>query len=258
MANRQKIRQTFKDTRFMERFFDHQGTGDSAEGSPVSAGEENTPKPTPVFVNIPILPPQETLPPPASPSPPAAEGVESPAGSSPQESTVPASEIAAPQPEVESPVSVAGGTGLNTQSVPREIRDRAVYFSQVDRDGMLLRIKVNRRLPLSNSPLLDVLQSLLGGPNAEEERRGLISLIPPETRVLSAAVRGDTAYVNFSDEFRFNTYGVEGYAAQIRQLLWTIQEFPNIKDVQFLIEGRRVYYLGEGIWIGSPLSKENF
>jgi spore germination protein GerM len=106
--------------------------------------------------------------------------------------------------------------------------------------------------------MMDSLRSLLSGPNAEEERQGLRSLIPPGTRLLPATtVRGNTAYVNFSEDFQYNTFGVEGYAAQLRQVIWTATEFSNIKDVQILIEGRRVDYLGEGIWIGSPLSRES-
>ena len=50
---------------------------------------------------------------------------------------------------------------------------------------------------------------------------------------------------------------MEGYAGQIRQIVFTITEFPNIKSVQILIEGRRLDYLGEGVWIGSPLGRES-
>jgi spore germination protein GerM len=104
--------------------------------------------------------------------------------------------------------------------------------------------------------MVDSLKALLGGPNAEEQRRGMVSLIPKGVKVLSAAVRGSTAYISFSEEFQYNTYGVEGYAAQLKQIVWTATEFPTVKDVQILIEGRRIDYLGEGIWIGSPLNRD--
>jgi spore germination protein GerM len=104
--------------------------------------------------------------------------------------------------------------------------------------------------------MLDALNVLLQGPTGEEQRRGLVSLIPSGTRILSATVRGSTAYISFSEEFQYNTYGVEGYAAQLRQIIWTATEFSNVRDVQILIEGRRVDYLGEGIWIGSPISRD--
>jgi spore germination protein GerM len=136
-------------------------------------------------------------------------------------------------------------------------RDRTVYFTQVDREGTILRSKAARNIPASDSPMLDALNALLQGPTAEEQRRGLVSLIPSGTRILSATVRGSTAYISFSEEFQYNTYGVEGYAAQLKQIVWTVTEFPNVRDVQVLIEGRRVDYLGEGIWIGSPISRDD-
>ena len=139
---------------------------------------------------------------------------------------------------------------------PGTFRDRSLYFIQIDRNGAILRSKVTRAVPSSNSPLLDVLEVLLKGPSDEETRRGIISLIPQGTKILSARVLKDTAYISISEDFQYNTYGVEGYAAQLTQLIWTATEFTNVKDVQILIEGRRIDYLGEGIWIGSPISRE--
>jgi hypothetical protein len=145
------------------------------------------------------------------------------------------------------------------QTVPRpvETQERNLYFTQVGADGAIIRSRVSRKIALSDSPMLDSLQVLLAGPSADEKRRGMMSLIPPNTRILSATVRGSTAYISFSEDFQYNTYGVEGYAAQLNQIVWTVTEFPNVKDVQILIEGRRVDYLGEGIWIGSPINRES-
>jgi spore germination protein GerM len=102
-----------------------------------------------------------------------------------------------------------------------------------------------------------VLAALLQGPSAEEQRRGIRSLIPPAARLLRTEVQGSTAYVSFSDDFQYSEFGVEGYVGQLRQIIWTVTEFSNLRDVQFLIEGRRVDYLGEGVWIGSPLNRES-
>ena len=149
--------------------------------------------------------------------------------------------------------------GQSPEAVQRtaELRERVLYFTHVDKDGSILRVKVNRRLPVSDSPLLDVLQALVVGPSADEKQKGLISLIPPGTRILYATVRGTTAYINFSEDFQYNTYGVEGYAGQLRQIVFTATEFSNVTDVQILVEGRRIDYLGEGIWMGSPLSRDS-
>jgi spore germination protein GerM len=141
--------------------------------------------------------------------------------------------------------------------VPPAIQERVIYLVRIDAAGTIIQTRVVRRLPVSDSPMLDSLQALMTGPSAAEERQDLQSLVSPGTRVLSATVRGSTAYISFNENFQYNTFGVEGYAAQLRQIIWTATEFPNVRDVQILIDGRRVDYLGEGIWIGSPLSRDS-
>jgi len=131
-----------------------------------------------------------------------------------------------------------------------------LYFIQVDRSGYVNRVQANRRLPVSDSPLTDVIKALVAGPNADEKSKGLITLIPPAAKLISASIRGNTAYLSFNEEFQYNTYGVEGYAGQLRQIVFTATEFSNVADVQILIEGRRIDYLGEGVWIGSPVSRD--
>jgi len=136
-----------------------------------------------------------------------------------------------------------------------ELRERSLYFIQVDRGGNIFRTRVNRNLPVSDTPMTDVLRALIAGPNDDERRRGLISLIPPGAQVLSATVRGETAYINFNEDFLYNTYGVDGYIGQLRQIVYTVTEFANVSDVQILIEGSRMEILGKGIWIGGPIRR---
>ena len=136
--------------------------------------------------------------------------------------------------------------------------ERTVYFAQIDKDGQILQSKVTRRIPVSETPMMDVLTVMLSGPSVDEINRGVLNLIPRGTRMLNATVRGSTAYISFSEDFLFNTFGVEGYVAQLRQIVWTVTEFSNVNDVQILIEGRRIDYLGEGIYIGSPISRQSF
>ena len=155
------------------------------------------------------------------------------------------------------------GTTNNTETQtstqpPAQTRERNVYFTQIDKDGQILQSRVTRRILVSESPLVDALNVMLTGPTAEELNRGILNLIPQNTKILSATVRGATAYISFSEDFLFNTFGVEGYVAQLRQIVWTVTEFSNVNDVQILIEGRRLDYLGEGIWIGSPISRQSF
>jgi hypothetical protein len=188
--------------------------------------------------------PAESLP----DSPPAAPPSSAPPREAPEPVSVPGDPAPESRPGTEprppEPAPKPGVTG----------RERGLYFMRVDRDGTIVRTRISRTFPGSDSPMLDALQALLRGPPTEE--KDLVSLIPQGTKILNATVRGSTAYISFSEEFQYNTYGVEGYAAQLRQIVWTATEFSNVKDVQILIEGRRVDYLGESVWIGSPISRD--
>ncbi|MDR2303988.1 MAG: GerMN domain-containing protein [Treponema sp.] len=200
--------------------------------------------------------PEEETPPPAPPEVPAERTVQlppekkdEPAPSGPEKTVPPAKNTSADKPAPARPAPV--------QQPQTATRDRTIYFTHVDNDGAILRSSVVRKIPVSDSPMLDALKALLAGPSTEEKRRGIVSLVPEGSRILTLTVQGSTAYISFNDEFLFNTYGVEGYAAQLRQIVWTATEFSNVKDVQILIEGRRIDYLGEGIWIGSPVGRDN-
>ncbi|MEW6566439.1 MAG: GerMN domain-containing protein [Spirochaetota bacterium] len=145
-----------------------------------------------------------------------------------------------------------------TEKVPQS-KDRTLYFMQLAEDGSLVRAKVSRAIKVSDSPLYDVIQSLLAGPTETEKKRGLISVIPPNSRLLSATVKDGIAYLNFNDAFQFNTYGVEGYTAQLKQIVWTATEFTTVQGIQILIEGKSPVYLGgEGIRIDKPLTRDSF
>ena len=136
-----------------------------------------------------------------------------------------------------------------------ETRDRGIYF-MLDREGAeLVLTPVNRSLIASQTPLLDCISALLAGPSAEERRRNLATFIPEGSRILTARIIGNTAELNFNEEFRYNTLGREGCIAQLQQVVWTATEFPNIHNVQILIGGNRVDFLSEGIPIGTPLRR---
>ncbi|MDR0638854.1 MAG: GerMN domain-containing protein [Spirochaetaceae bacterium] len=142
-------------------------------------------------------------------------------------------------------------------AVPADIRERSVYFMRMDTDGLLVRTEEKRQMAHSSTPLLDTINVLLAGTTAAEEARGITTLIPPATVLIDAAIRGNTAVLNFNENFMFNNYGAEGYLAQLRQIIWTATEFPSVKNVQFLIEGQRIDFLGDNIRLDQPISRED-
>lgn len=134
-----------------------------------------------------------------------------------------------------------------------------LFFIQIDNDGSVLRKESVRTINKTNTPLTAAITALLDGPNIDEIEKGFISLIPQGTKLLGASVKNGTATINFSDAFRYNQYGVEGYYGQLMQIVYTATAFSNIDNVQFLIEGEKMDYLGlEGVYIGAPLSIASF
>ena len=139
------------------------------------------------------------------------------------------------------------------------VTNQKIYFVYIGEDGTLSRKMITRPVEKNDSPLVTNMNILLAGPNAQESGRGYRSLIPEGTRLLSASVRDGVAYLNFNEQFEFNTVGMDGYQAQLMQIVYTATEFGTVNSVQFLIEGQKKEYLGsEGIWIGSPLSRSSF
>jgi hypothetical protein len=134
---------------------------------------------------------------------------------------------------------------------PVETRDRSIYLIQ---ESNMMLVKVNRNL---NATLTDSINSLLAGPTPDEIMRDIESFVPEGSRLISARVEGSTAVLDFNQEFRYNPRGREGCAAQIKQIVWTATEFPNVKDVQFQIEGQKVDFLSEGVVIRNPIGREN-
>ena len=141
------------------------------------------------------------------------------------------------------------------ETKPVNTRDRSIYFMSETNSGEMQLTKVIRNIEVSVSPLTDCINSLLRGPTAAETNRGLISLIPAKSRLISAQITSNIAYLNFNDDFRYNAFGREAQSAQIKQIVYTATEFETVKSVQFLIEGKKVDFLPEGVMIRDPLGR---
>jgi hypothetical protein len=157
----------------------------------------------------------------------------------------------------ENPVADTSGDAVANTNAVEDARERSVYFMRLDADGTLVRIQAKRQMQNSSSPLGNTINILLGGVTTTEEARGITTLIPSGTVLINAAMRGSTAILNFNENFMFNNYGVEGYLAQLRQIIWTATEFSSVKNVQFLIEGQRIDFLGDNIRLDQPISRED-
>lgn len=170
----------------------------------------------------------------------------------PEEETIIALEV---EPETVEPETAVP----EKTEAAQKIRRSKLYFIEVLDDGNIMMKDIVRPVYYVDSPLTETVNTLLEGLSSSELNMGLISLIPEQTKLLSISIKNGTAYLNFSDSFRFNSFGVEGYNAQLKQVVYTATEFNNVDSVQVLIEGTLNDYMGpEGVFIGEPLSRDDF
>jgi germination protein M len=139
------------------------------------------------------------------------------------------------------------------------VRKARLFFTSVDQAGRIDLKSVIRAIPASDSPLKDTLETLLKGPTAQELNLGLVSMIPTDARLRSVVVKDDTAVIDFSEGFRFNSQGLDAMDAELRQVVYAATEFPSVRKVQIRIEGQTVRYLGtEGMRLDQPLTRDSF
>ena len=148
-----------------------------------------------------------------------------------------------PKPKVEPPKPAPATTTVK------------LYYVVIDANGSVNYKAVNRTVA-KDSPLTNALNALLAGPTFEE--KNCTTLIPKGTKLLGVSIKDGVAILNFNDAFEFNQDGIEGYLAQLKQIINTATEFSSVNSVQFLINGEKKEYLGsDGVWIGTPLGRNS-
>lgn len=96
---------------------------------------------------------------------------------------------------------------------------------------------------------------LLRGPTAEERAGGLVTSIPPGTRLRSVRIVGGVAEVDFSPELEAGG-GSASMLGRFWQIVYTGTQFPQARRVLVLIDGeRREAMGGEGVLIEEPVGR---
>lgn len=160
-----------------------------------------------------------------------------------------------PEKTVEKPAEPV----IKETPLPAAKTDLKLCFVMIDADGSVNYKTVVRSVPKNDSPLVTAINLLLAGPSyTNSAEKNCTSLIPSGTKLIGASVKDGVATLNFNDAFEFNSDGIEGYIAQLKQIIYTATEFSTVKSVQFLINGQKYEYLGsDGVWIGTPLGRSS-
>ena len=241
LIKKDSILTNLKETRFFERVF----------GSTPEFVENHTPSEKET-VKIPLAPESDEVVikvEPQTPSKPAAE---------PEKTEVPQQKSEVKQEEAPAQTKK---TTEETKPVQNAYTELQLCFVEIDADGSINRKMIKRKVAKNDSPLTTAIKAVLAGPDTtKSDERDCISLIPEGTVLNKAYVQDGVAYLDFNDNFQFNPNGVEGYTAQLMQIVYTATTFSTVNSVQFLIDGKKKDFLdSEGQWIiYSPLSRTSF
>ncbi len=186
----------------------------------------------------------------------------------PMETESPSKDIDSPkQPEIEPDSeiiidikpAVPTETPEETLDKDHKIRKSRLYFVNVNSNGVISLKSIIRPVYYTDSPLTATIKVLLKGLSSSELNQGLLSLIPEGTKLKAVYIKDSTVFIDFNETFHFNSFGFEGYKAQLKQIVYTATEFSTVDNVQILIDGKKYQYMGaEGIYIGAPLSRNSF
>lgn len=208
------------------------------------------PQKKPEIVLRPVVPNGPSPTPPSSPAAPSGQQTNR---RTPGVATPTTQRQAQPGP----PARSSGGARPAKEKVIRQQFD--LYFVKIGAGGNTVLQPVSTTINFVDSPLTKTFDTLLQGAPGNDRGDGIRSLIPQGTKLLAASVRDGTAYLDFNDSFRFNAYGVDGYHAQLEQVVYTATQFPTVQRVQILLDGKvRKFLAPEGIEIDKPLERSSF
>ena len=128
-----------------------------------------------------------------------------------------------------------------------------LYFIQETPTDFNL-VPVRRQIEGDPSPT-QALQALLEGPLPDE---GLFASVPPSARLLGLEINQGKATANFSSEIIHDFPGgslMEAYL--VEAIVNTLTEFPDIAEVQILVDGRVVESIGGHVLILQPLRRKD-
>ncbi|WP_353093246.1 GerMN domain-containing protein [Tissierella praeacuta] len=136
------------------------------------------------------------------------------------------------------------------------MRKTVMYFK--DKDGYL--VPVMRKIPWEEGIAKVTLNNMIDSPQLRETLNptGLLPVIPAGTEVLGISINDETGVckVDFSEKVLENQSEKEEENF-IKGVVYTLTEFPAIKEVQILVGGKELPSLKYGADVSKPLAREN-
>ncbi len=150
-------------------------------------------------------------------------------------------------------ISRYGDVVFKTTLRPAAEKTIDVYFGSVDGLGLQAE-KTRIRTGTAEEELKEALDALVTGPRDKD----LGKTLPEGTKIKGVTLKGHTATIDFSPEIRDNHQG--GSSGEIQTVYSIVNtaalNFPQFKDVQLLVEGKKAETIAGHIDVSRPLTPD--
>lgn len=140
--------------------------------------------------------------------------------------------------------------GGQAQKPPQD-EDVKVYFANEDGTKLIAKSKPKA----AQDKFRAAVNALIAGTGD----KGAVSMIPKGTKLRDIKVEQGVAYVDFSQDLvkKFNG-GSTGEIMLVASIVNTLTEFPEVKAVQILIEGKKVETISGHMDTSEPFKRKQF
>ena len=134
----------------------------------------------------------------------------------------------------------------------KPVVDKKVVLYRVPADGTQYLLPETKTIKVTdNNSVLATLKALVETAPQDDTME---NVFPKGTKVLGVTVENGLATVNFNKEFTTRTDGEYTTVMMVNAVVNTLTQYPNIKKVQFLAEGKKIIVLGQ-MDLEEPLSR---
>lgn len=136
------------------------------------------------------------------------------------------------------------------------LRNTVLYYQ--NENGYLVPVK--RRIPWEEGIAKAALKNIMDSPTIREDISsiGLKPLIPAGTEIIGMSIDQDTALckVDFNSQV-MNSQSKKDEESMVKGVVYTLTEFSNINEVQFMVDGKIVSELKYGTKVQKPLARSD-
>lgn len=144
-------------------------------------------------------------------------------------------------------------TETGTPATEMQVREQRFIVYRAAADGSELLLPEQFVIEDNGRPAIEnALQNLVGTKPRDAK---FDDVVPIGTRVLSLRVEDGVAYADFSKELAQKRQGSYEEMMLVYAIVNTLTEFPEVKKVQILVEGRKVVSLSGHMDVETPLTR---